>query len=455
MKLLERLWVFIFLVIALTSYSVLIYHMIDLKCATDFILLYHSTKNFLSGHPIYGVIPWQEYHLTKEASAVHHIAAHFFTSGKNFNANLNTPAHLLFIWPFALLSYGWALALWSFLAFACGAFGVFLINQKIFGYLKNPLAFWIGLSLFFACFFTFANISLGQIGFVSFFLIISAWYLARDNKDTAAGIVLGVLLSLKLFFGTFILFFLLQKRWRLVIMSTIIFLGAHLLLFIFSGKNVFINYWDLITHISWYDRNWNASWFGFVFRLSAKVMPGSVIIMPSWGKVLYYTGILPLAVIFWRLCRAQFANIAEYDYAFCYSLIISLFISPLGWIYYFAIFFLPAAILIRYLASVPHIKTTQIFFATFCMGLLLYPSSLDVYFKPTVWLRLWPDSVNFFGLLAFLIFWLAHHKVLTQDEKQPPVKNYWPWLALAYLITLPGLMFLVYVIFLRHPPVWE
>lgn len=68
---------------------------------------------------------------------------------------------------------------------------------------------------------------LGQMGLLLLFLCIVAWTLALRGQESAAGLALGLAAIIKLLPGVLIVYFLLQRRWRVVASAaaTIVLLG--------------------------------------------------------------------------------------------------------------------------------------------------------------------------------------------------------------------------------------
>ena len=453
-RLLTKIWILGFLLVSLICYSVLLYHVIALKSSLDFVLLYHFAKNFISSHDLYAAIPWREYYfprgLTNSASFS---ALTIGELSKTFSPNLNPPSFAFFIFPLGFLSYRIAFVLWSIINFFFAAWGVRILYKNIFSE-ENVFGYLIILGIFFGSIIGFSNISLGEVGVVCFLCLVGIWYYARNHQDIPAGILLGLLLSDKYSFGLLAILFLCQKRWKIIFSALGVFLFLNGLAYGIIGKTAFVRYAYVLHQIAWYASNWNASLPGFTARFG---IPSHInYFSPPWfGVYFYFACSAFLLYLFFKKSFQKISTPNDYDYAFCYALFVGFILCPLSWIYYLNILCLPALLIIRAFASKSNISLNTILWLSFSFGLLLYPNSLDVNVIHPLAERLGQDSLHFYGLILFFILWCYYEKsVKSLSNAKLTSTQLAPWAMLAYLVTMPSMIFLFYIVFLRAPKVW-
>lgn len=456
MRYLTKCWIFGFLLICLISYAVFMYHVIIMKNYVDFMLFYHFAKNFILSHDLYAAIPWHQYNFPKAfISNIHDFQQLSLRQiNLNFNANLNPPSFVFFIFPFGWLSYEMAFSLWTVLTFTLSAASIYLLYRKIFYAQKRWMGYFILLGIFLGSVIGFANISLGQLGVICFFCILLIWHFARIDQELPAGILLGILLSDKYSFGLLALLFLLQKRWCIFFSALGVFLLLNGCAYLVVGKASFMRYWYVLHQIDWYQSNWNASLLGFISRMTN--IDDVKLFNSAWfGQAFYYlTSFILLVQLFKLSCRRLLTQ-QDFDYVFCYALIIGFIICPLSWLYYFAILFLPISLLVRYLAAEGKTSLPQEIWIIFCLGLLFYPGTLDIRPDHSLIQGLGQDSFHFYGLILFFGLWCYFEKGLRNSKLiQASEKNLLPWVLLSYLIVTPSLIFLFYLVFISASKIW-
>lgn len=265
------------------------------------------------------------------------------------SANLNPPFFQLLIYPLSFFGYFTSLKLWVAISVACGIIAAGLI-PSILKINYSGLGFLLVLALF-IYFPTFINICYGQVSLLLLPLLISAWGCARNNKSTSAAIFLGILASIKIFFGLFFLYFLIRKEWRalcLFIATGII--CALLPLTIFSVNNYF-DYQAVLHHIWWYSSSWNASLYGFLLRIFAISPEKNIALfnLPRLGHFLYLTLVFFLVIGLIKFLRPSkyFTPSTKCDLDFSIIIVAILLIGPLSWIYYFSFLIIPIVTLYK------------------------------------------------------------------------------------------------------------
>jgi hypothetical protein len=318
--------------------------------------------------------------------------------------NLNPPFQTLLLLPFGWVEYSKAYWLWSLFSVVSGLAAVRLIygaRRKCFS--GKAWNFWLTV-IFFFYFPTYTTVHLGQFSLFIFFLLILAWSLTRQKKDLIAGILFGLLLSLKIFTGLFLLYFLLKKRWRLLGWYLGSFAFLSLLALGVFGSGTYLNYFSALKTVDWQAASWNASIFGFMTRIFGGSGNIPLIDSPTLGFMLAYLACAVLVIIygFQIYSDKNRGRNTSFDLEFSLTLVLVLLLSPLGWMYYFVFLFLPAVVLWQ-TAETQGLNTTKILIILAWI-LSSYPHNLiypkDLQGNLTIFT--YTGGVYFYALMIFL-----------------------------------------------------
>ncbi len=302
------------------------YNPADYYLKNDYAVFYRSTQLYFSQHNIY---------LTAD---IFYKAKHQLYKLSQPNANMNPPLLTLLILWLGKFSFFTSLYIWQGLSIIAGIAGVYLL-QKTQGVKTFFNAQTLTLATVFLYYYpSFVNFRTGQIGLFVFLGMTVLWWLSRRRKEIAAGILLGVLLNIKLFLGLFILFFIVQRRWRLLLYC----FGTLLLIFLITllvfGAQVYQGFYQSLQGAAWFSPNWNASVYGYLFRFIDALGHGKpVALLMLWLRISYgVISLLTLAILIKLAWPKEQQQARQYfDLSFCFTLSACLFLSPLGWNYYF------------------------------------------------------------------------------------------------------------------------
>jgi alpha-1,2-mannosyltransferase len=158
--------------------------------------------------------------------------------------NAYPPVSEIFFLPFALLSHQVALVVFTYISFASIIGSVFLSLKIVMK--KIPWHYFLlftGLS--FTSFPIRFSLGMGQVNMIVLFLLLLAVYLeTKATKNSLiAGLSLGVAIALKPIFAFFLLFFMLKKSWKVVLISS--FFVAFLIV-------TSLVFWPTQIWLSWY-----------------------------------------------------------------------------------------------------------------------------------------------------------------------------------------------------------
>ena len=156
-----------------------------------------------------------------------------------------------------------------------------------------------------------------------------AWRDARRGDWLRCGSWLGAVIGLKPFLALFVPVFLVNKRWRALLgvsMSILLTFGVGVIVF---GWQAHVEWVRSLQAVSWTWSNMNASimgWLSRSFDVSPTFVPLAV--MPSIVRPLWIITALTVAA------TTLVASRRSTSHAFAVTLLGSLLMSPLGWVYY-------------------------------------------------------------------------------------------------------------------------
>lgn len=339
------------------------------------------------------------------------------------NANLNPPFFTLLIAPLAKFSFTTSTKIWLGLLLVMNVAGVLLLRRSALGR-GYSVAFTLALvGCVLAYYPTFSDIKAGQLGPLVFLFLTAIWLASRSGKDKIAGILLGIIVGIKLFIGLLVVFFLLQRRWRLVLISAATFLLCLLLSRGIFNHQTFVSYYHNLSDIGWYASSWNASFYAFVKRLFG----GVGVLYPLWqmphlATYLYYVGVLVcLAAFGWLSWPTNIKKELNFDLGFSFAMIAMLLISPFGWLYYFSCLLIPTLVIFQ------HARTSQ--YAKLLSWSVLLPvliSAMPVALIPpsqqtTAGIVLFWTSYSYYALLLFALAVLLAKIIL--NKTTTPMAN--------------------------------
>lgn len=329
-----RAFIIGFLLTVLTAYAVCIIHLILQQAQVDSLIFYCTARNFWQHQSLYSSFCSGHFHHAYISNAyLLSLPDSVDQLGVNYLKNLNSPVFALLLLPWGLVSYDVGAAIWHLCTLLTQGLAIWLLYRALFAK-KTVYGYFILLSLYLASAPAYINTLSAEVGGLFFLAATAVWFWARKSADFKAGILLGVILSMKYFFAALWLLFFLQRRWRLVGCAMLSFFLMNGLAMMVFGRESFIQYGQILHHINWFFTPWNGSLYGFLAEKGAVVVAPKIM-MASWAKIFY--GVVSVALIAYEclLCRKRFVQQIDFDCAFAYTLIITVLIGPLSWLYYF------------------------------------------------------------------------------------------------------------------------
>jgi alpha-1,2-mannosyltransferase len=335
---------------------------------SDFGRFHYSTRQFLDGRTMYVPVPES---LRAPSERLRQ------------QTDLTPPqAHLVFI-PLAVMPIRRALWLWIALNLAAVWWSAATVLRTI-GLTPTPAQAVFGVAAAVASAPFAAWMITGQVSFVYLVPLVIAWRASRRSDWAVAGAWLGILWTLKPFLGLFAVGFLIHRRWRALGWSALSSAASLMCGAATWGGASFLEWLRDLSMVSWAAHVRNASLLGFWQR----VFPG-----PGHVSAFLVSAALALAAALWAMRRT-----ASIDREWLTTLVASLLISPLGWIYYWWWLAPPAGAI--WFADRPQRATSR----------WLFMAGIATAWWPWSWSETSPTvaspafgSVYVFGLVALLV----------------------------------------------------
>ena len=386
-----RYWQIPLVLIFIAIYSLLFYTVLTKERILDFTSFYTALLTLINNENPYRVL-----------------FTTFFPVAQKVSANLNPPIVLWLAKPLSYFSYQTALTLWTFLSLLLGLIAAGLSFHHAFStqfLKKNRLYLYL---FYLSLFSTMMNISIVQLGSVLFFFIMVGYHFYLKKHNYLAGIFWGLIIAMKLFPALLFFYVLKQRRFKVLIVMLVTFLLASLLPLVIDGPAIYSNYYSMMSRVLWYGDSWNASIYGYLFRLFIDNRNTSQSLIPI--QTLYL--ILFFISLIWYLkklgpCEKDSIN----HQPFCLTLTMMLFMSPFGWLYYFPMLTLP--LLLSWIMASEDKRTPlkSMLLWILCLFLINFPLGyVRTRDMPNFAIRISFSSCYFYGL--FLLTYL-----LTLKEK--------------------------------------
>lgn len=348
--------------------------------ATDFTKFYASARQVRQGGSIYAPLDPGRYAAPGESELIE----------VGIHPNLNPPLLTLFLLPLSRLPWSLAYVLWTLASLASGMLAIgWFCRALVPAPSTNATLGWLSVLLIFYP--TWATLRFGQVSLFLLLLVVLFWKSWRGGREAWAATALGILMGLKLFFGLFLLYLLVRKRFSLLAKSLLVLAGCWGLSAVVLGPGVVSGYREALSGITWTGARWNASLQGFFTRLFGGSEGTPLWNAPWAGRIL--AALLAVAgalLVLWSSRRAS----EGWEWSFFLVLPLMLLLSPLGWLYYFPLLLLPV-ILLWWTGRKPA-----------ALGFLLL-SSLPFPFQEAPLVRGYLDCFIYSGVYFYALIWLA------------------------------------------------
>jgi alpha-1,2-mannosyltransferase len=322
---------------------------------SDFFVFYEAMRFYFSGQDIYS------------SYIINNGAGYIREAG-----NLNAPFLTLLLLPFNSFNYAQSFQVWSVILTGCLIGGGYLALRPFPQWHKNTVPILLLFLLFFP---NIQTLVYGQISPVLFLFVTLAW----------------------LFCGLFLIYFLCLKRFRVVAVSCLTFLGTSLLAWFVFGTKAYISYYQSMKGIFWYAGTWNVSFHGFFMRLFSNEEHNVPFMVSPHLASIFTLGCS--AILMAYLIRSWLkAGPQQFDRGFSLVIVSMLLLSPLSWIYYFPLLLIPYLVLVSEKNDWLHLIAFSLLFLSMKIPLLVLASGIK-----TASQIFWTGGVGFYVLLGLLI----------------------------------------------------
>ncbi|KTC77870.1 glycosyltransferase family 87 protein [Legionella brunensis] len=381
----------------LAIYGLLFYFILTFQQGIDFASFYSASQMLTIGDN-----PYQS------------LFATYLPIAKKLAANLNPPIVLILFNPLIQFNYNTALTIWWLTSLIVGLIAARITFKHVFSpdFFKNN---WATLYLIYLAFFaTLMDAAITQLGALLLFCIMFGYHFYLKGSDYFAGILWGFIIALKFFPALLFLWVLLQKRYKVfTVMLSVSALLSIIPIFI-CGIDIYQQYFSMMSQVSWYGDSWNASLYGFLFRILINVHDKTQTFL--FVNLVY--GILFLIFLLWYLKSIVKMSVdSKNEQSFALTLCMMLLLSPFGWLYYFSLLLFPLAF--TWKVNFADAENTKNKILWFCSLFLLnfpmdYLSSKKMF---TVTNKLCLSSLYFYGLLLLIYLLRAQKIPLYHDQK--------------------------------------
>lgn len=249
------------------------------------------------------------------------------------------PNTLLFYLPLTYLNFFTAQNIFTVLS-VCSIFVSIYLILKILKIKYSAVLFIMITLLTFISFPTKFTLGMGQNNFIALAMILASFYYCKERKMLFAGILLGLVISLKTIFIYFLLFYFIKKQWKVIGYSLITILLTTLIVYLIRGNFDLYPYY--ITNVlpplfRFEDREiyMNQGISGFISRIFVNIDTRKLLtLFTSVIFVLYNT-----FVIFKK---------KNVDLVFSLTIITLLIIDSLAWQHHFVWLLFPFIVLFKH-----------------------------------------------------------------------------------------------------------
>jgi hypothetical protein len=307
----------------------------------DFTQDWLSARDFLAGRSVYGDLPDAlRRHCGREQL------------GECLRWNAHPPGAVLLVLPFAGLEHERAFYAWNLATFPLFVLAVWIAAAELGVRPVRAAALAAVVSVLGVTSYPLLQqVALGQFNALLAFLVTLGWVADRRGRWCLAGSAVGSAMTVKLFPGFLLVYFLSARRWRAAGMAVVVFLLVNGLAAGLFGIGAYRTYaLEVIPAVSGdYATKWNnlsspAFWRrAFDPAPSSRVIP--VVSSPVIGRALAAVAQLTVVgCVVWTGWRARSAS--GRDRAFASAAVGMLLVSPIAWPHYLVVLVVPVALLV-------------------------------------------------------------------------------------------------------------
>ncbi|WED42569.1 glycosyltransferase family 87 protein [Legionella cardiaca] len=385
----------------LFTYSLLFYFILTFQQGIDFASFYSASQTLTIGNN-----PYQT------------LFATYLPVAKKLAANLNPPIVLILFNPLVQFDYNTALTIWWLVSLFLGLIAAHFTFKHVFSpdfLKKNRATLYLLYLSFFA---TMMDTAITQLGALLFFCIMLGYHFYLRKNDYLAGLLWGIIIAMKLFPALLFLYALHQKRYKVFAFTLFITLLLSIFPLLLYGKAIYQDYFSMMAEVMWYGDSWNASLYGFLFRVFMDA--NDKMQSHLWLNLLY--GVLFIVFLLWYL-KTLIKTPVMVKQSFALTLAMMLFLSPFGWLYYFSLLIFSLAFTWSIIFSEEGNNKAKLLWL---MSLFLLNFPMDYLSSKkmlTLSSKLFLNSFYFYGLFIHL-YLLGTQKATQMQRKSPRHTNF-------------------------------
>lgn len=310
----------------------------------DFFQEYASCKNAFHGLPVYS-----EQELTSRL----YLEAKPGADNLVVHVNAHPPGAVLLALPFIWLDFESAFVAWNVFSLALLVYSIRLVLREL-GIGFGPACYAPALALAVTCYPILGHLVHGQLNLILSTLLLGAWACDRNERPWAAGLLIGLAVTIKLFPLFLLAFFAWGRRWNVVVAGLMSAFLTTAMPVCILGKQAYVDYlFVVLPRVGWFRVAWNnISLLGFFSRLFDPLPnhPDNL----WWhtralvqSKALMILGFI-LAVVSlvssfaWATFRLE--DRTQRDLGFGLAMICMVLLSPVAWEHYLVLLILPLAL---------------------------------------------------------------------------------------------------------------
>ena len=398
--------------IAIFFYGKEMQDLVDHPSRTDFYKFYLSSQYLLDDKPVYWSAP-------DRSSQTSHCNSDAKIAEKNMlsldlimqlpqevvlcmHPNLNPPFFVAVTTGFATLDFPLAWWIWTALSIICGLSSLIIIFKSnvcpaTVSFLQKS---WLSLA-FFAYYPTFASISFGQVTLLLLLPLTLAWQALRNEKNSIAGGLLGLVASIKPLFGLFLITLIISRNVRAVSAFILVCVVCFILGGLIVGFSAYIEYSKILSEVNWLATNWNGSYSGFFYRLFGGSRNQPWFNLPELSRGLsLVASLITLSVLALVITKIKDCDIkSQSDVIMAITIPAMLLISPLGWMYYFPFLIITFVVLWELSSRVLNTRVFRLVLVLFLTPTVAPNPLLPLTAINTVKIWLWSAGMYFYFLV--------------------------------------------------------
>jgi len=283
--------------------------------------------------------------------------------------------------PLSYLPYFWAVVTWMVFELVCLITAVVLII-KHFGGRSAATPVVVTVCLFLSWQPIFIEFYHGQMMIPILLLLTLVWLALKEGKDVKAGVLLGIVISIKLYAWPLAIFLLLKRRWRAPVAASIVVVAANALMVAWVGSATLYDYYFRVGATVFEEyKSYSLNFSAWCIGLHSFGFAGAVI--------------MSVSVLLWSLFLALRAK--DFDSGFMIVLAAATILQPISWIHYI-ITLLPALCLI---ANRREFRRSDLVLGVFLLVLILPGFRYIAHNYPAM--APWPPFVFVIGLMWLIV----------------------------------------------------